>query len=108
MRCADFCVFSLRVQGPQPLPLTAQVILPFRRLNFSACTRRPLPCYSISMDGTHRAHPSSRQSSAIIARSSFERNINFDGTKRPMVVLLSLDPIIWYKSPLFRFIRSSK
>jgi len=29
-------VFSLRVQGPQPLPLTAQVILPFRGLNFSA------------------------------------------------------------------------
>src|SRR5208337_4261061 len=28
MRCADFHVFSLRVQGPQPLPPTAQVILP--------------------------------------------------------------------------------
>jgi hypothetical protein len=28
MRCADFRVFSLRVQGPQPLPPTAQVILP--------------------------------------------------------------------------------
>jgi len=27
MRCADFRVFSLRVQGPQPLPPTAQVIL---------------------------------------------------------------------------------
>jgi hypothetical protein len=29
MRCADFRVFSLRVQGPQPLPHTAQVILPW-------------------------------------------------------------------------------
>jgi hypothetical protein len=29
MRCADFRVFfSLWVQGPQPLPPTAQVILP--------------------------------------------------------------------------------
>ena len=28
MRCADFRVFSLRVQGPQPLQPTAQVILP--------------------------------------------------------------------------------
>jgi len=28
MHCADFRVFSLRVQGPQPLPPTAQVILP--------------------------------------------------------------------------------
>jgi len=28
MRCADFRVFSMRVQGPQPLPPTAQVILP--------------------------------------------------------------------------------
>jgi len=27
MRCADFRVFSLRLQGPQPLPPTAQVIL---------------------------------------------------------------------------------
>jgi hypothetical protein len=27
MRCADFRVFSLRVQGLQPLPPTAQVIL---------------------------------------------------------------------------------
>jgi len=29
MRCADFRVFSLRVQGLQPLPPTAQVILSF-------------------------------------------------------------------------------
>jgi hypothetical protein len=28
MRCADFRVFSPRVQGPQPLPPTAQVIPP--------------------------------------------------------------------------------
>jgi hypothetical protein len=35
MRCADFHVFSLRVQGPQPLPPTAQVILPSCRANGS-------------------------------------------------------------------------
>jgi len=34
MRCADFRVFSMRVQGPQPLPPTAQVILP-------SCCRKP-------------------------------------------------------------------
>jgi hypothetical protein len=33
MRCADFRVFSMRVQGPQPLPHTAQVILPAARDN---------------------------------------------------------------------------
>jgi hypothetical protein len=32
MRCADFRVFSLRVQGPQPLPPTAQVILPTTKI----------------------------------------------------------------------------
>ena len=39
MRCADFRVFSLRVQGPQPLPPTAQVILPsYRRQRRPALT----------------------------------------------------------------------
>jgi len=33
MRCADFRVFSPRVQGPQPLSPTAQVILPSSRAN---------------------------------------------------------------------------
>jgi len=41
MRCADFRVFSLRVQGPQPLSPTAQVILP------SSC-RKPVASRQLS------------------------------------------------------------
>jgi len=47
MRCADFHVFSLRVQGPRPLPPTAQVILP-------SCRRqRPLPGEPIQIGIDH-------------------------------------------------------
>jgi hypothetical protein len=58
LHCADFRVFSLRVQGPQPLPPTAQVILPSCRcpepaerlrdngahLNAALPSQRPLRC----------------------------------------------------------------
>src|SRR5208337_2522524 len=49
MRCADFHVFSMRVQGPQPLPPTAQVIPP-------SCLRQRSAALTLGA-GVTPAHP---------------------------------------------------
>jgi hypothetical protein len=58
MRCADFRVFSLRVQGLQPLPPTAQVIL---------LSRAVAPAYARS---AAREFPSSISATAVRSLSS--------------------------------------
>ena len=82
MRCADFRVFSLRVQGPQPLPPTAQVILPSLRDDLFSLTPPDLVCYAYGMDNRQDAPYS--PGSAKIGRGLLAAEIIFDGTKLPL------------------------
>jgi hypothetical protein len=79
MRCADFRVFSLRVQGPQPLPPTAQVILPSLRDEPFSLTPPDFACYAYPMVNRQDVPYSHR--SPKIGRPLRLAEIIFDGTK---------------------------
>ena len=91
MRCADFRVFSLRVQGRSPAARffytgqpcqRPQVILPSLRDELFSLTPPDSACYTYAMDNRQDAPYS--PGSPKIGRGLLAAEIIFDGTKLPL------------------------